>query len=252
MIRAKYVEDTLGKYIMHELAKIKMFTLSVFITVSIFTGEKQISTRRKFAEFEIFFYDFPKKHVAIVEGPFILGVISLGFHRNSGLMFDYSKWFRIYFHFNLGAGYGIPNHSETIFPLNRQISGMLSGIPVEKKFRKNLGPASSLQLKCQTWKTEIISKNGNYKLLPKKKDFVVFRSGSILLISMVSASYIHGETRNSQKDICIFWIYHCWVPTRVSSGNKFLHKNVELRAKVCGIRKQICAFRARVCFRWKP
>ena len=66
---------------------------------------------------------------------------------------------------------------------------------------------ASLLLKCQTWKTEIISNNGNYnKLLPKKEDFVVFRSGSILLISMVSASYIHGETRNSQKDTCLFWI----------------------------------------------
>jgi len=68
MIRAKYEEDILGKYIMHELAKIKMFTLSVFITVFFFTEEKQkISTRRKFAEFEIVFYDFPKKHVAIVD-----------------------------------------------------------------------------------------------------------------------------------------------------------------------------------------
>jgi len=36
----------------------------------------------------------------------------------------------------LGAGYGIPDHSETIFPLNRQISGILSGIPGEKKFGK--------------------------------------------------------------------------------------------------------------------
>ncbi len=47
MIRAKYEEDILGKYIMHELAKIKMFTLSVFITVSIFTEEKQKNINTK-------------------------------------------------------------------------------------------------------------------------------------------------------------------------------------------------------------